>query len=457
MSSDEDFSDSDDELVSGVQTTVQLGLPDEPMPIDSTHARNPTYSRFGGQPVLLTAHQPPTDAATCSNCKNTMELLCELWCPLEGSPLDRVLYFFACSRGTCQRKSGSVRAWRSVRYNVKYAEKLERKRAERAAKATAKAVASKPAETKSNPFRLGSDSSSKSGNQLFGGGFGDEDEDDAAQDTQSDDEGEDDDDDESATASEDDDAAAAAVASLSLFDPAAVSWNSPSPFAPLYVRNVGEYLPAAEPDHSSDARLEEAAYEGEKKPSKAGKGEFDELKWAMEAYEQSLKVDSLFERFLNRTNLEPQQCLRYDFGGAPLPYQADAVYDDLFPLQAAPGTSGVPITKADFAVSSAAPRRTFSADRLPRCSACDAPRVFECQLMPNLINILKSSSAATKQTDEQRKAELERVLSRKGVTDERGTMEWGTCLVFSCSKDCTDGKEPVAIWREEHVIVQWEA
>ena len=54
MSSSDEYSDSDDELETGVQTTVQLGLPDGPMDND-TYLRNPTYSRFGGQPVRDTS------------------------------------------------------------------------------------------------------------------------------------------------------------------------------------------------------------------------------------------------------------------------------------------------------------------------------------------------------------------------------------------------------------------
>jgi len=294
----------------------------------------------------------------------------------------------------------------------------------------------------------------QAGASLFGGGFGDDDGDTfgAAEDTAnaSDEDNESDE----GTASEDEDAAAAAVAALQLEDSATPTWYSSVPYSPFYVRNIGEYLPPAERDTAAeDAILDEA----DSKPSKSGpKGEFNELKWAMEAYEQSMKVDSLFERFVQRTNLEPTQCLRYDFGGAPLPYQADRVYDELFPQPVA-GSGGVPVTRPDFVAGSAAPKRSFTSDRLPRCPSCNALRSFECQLMPNVINVLKAAKGKTTQTDEERKAELERVLVRKGVTDERGTMEWGTCMVFSCSKDCTSGKEPVAVWREEHVLVQWEA
>ena len=53
MPSSDEYTDSEDELESGVQTTVQLGLPDGPMD-NETHLHNPTYSRFGGQPVRAT-------------------------------------------------------------------------------------------------------------------------------------------------------------------------------------------------------------------------------------------------------------------------------------------------------------------------------------------------------------------------------------------------------------------
>ena len=35
-----------------------------------------------------------------------MELLIQIWCPLEESPNDRALFVFACANGSCQRKDG---------------------------------------------------------------------------------------------------------------------------------------------------------------------------------------------------------------------------------------------------------------------------------------------------------------------------------------------------------------
>jgi pre-rRNA-processing protein TSR4 len=78
--------------------------------------------------------------------------------------------------------------------------------------------------------------------------------------------------------------------------------------------------------------------------------------------------------------------------------------------------------------------------------------------MPNLITILHRPSTETKrQTEEERRRELVEVLGKGG---EKNGMEWGTCLVFSCLKDCCAGDEREAdardCWREEIVLVQWE-
>jgi pre-rRNA-processing protein TSR4 len=60
--------------------------------------------------------------------------------------------------------------------------------------------------------------------------------------------------------------------------------------------------------------------------------------------------------------------------------------------------------------------------------------------MPNLINSLKRPDGST--SDSQ--------------------MEWGTCLVFTCEKDCCQESasagsgELKECWREEIVLVQWE-
>jgi pre-rRNA-processing protein TSR4 len=64
-----------------------------------------------------------------------------------------------------------------------------------------------------------------------------------------------------------------------------------------------------------------------------------------------------------------------------------------------------------------------------------------------------------KETDEERRKQIEKSF-RKGEAnkDEKRGMEWGTCLIFSCEKDCCleDGKEAQEVWREEVVYIQWD-
>ena len=131
-------------------------------------------------------------------------------------------------------------------------------------------------------------------------------------------------------------------------------------------------------------------------------------------------------------------CDRYERSGNPLPYQADAVFQRLFPTSQ-PGVA----------------RRGFSPSSVPKCSRCGSDRVFECQLMPNLISILGSASGTGSThppsaiSDEERRKAVEKELK------ERRGLEWGTAMVFSCAADCCpDGKEDFV---EEEVMIQWEA
>ena len=159
---------------------------------------------------------------------------------------------------------------------------------------------------------------------------------------------------------------------------------------------------------------------------------------------------SLFTSLLNINVID-----RYELGGTPLPFASDDVFDKLFPKPPAPA---VPVTKPDFKVTPPA-KRTYNPSSIPSCPHCKSERIFECQLMPNLINVLKSSASShgnnKAQTDEERRAEVMKALRGAGGADRRG-MEWGTCMIFSCEKDCADAGASGTTWREEHVLVQWD-
>jgi len=121
---EDDWSDSDDEAVSGVETSVLLGVPDGFVDVASD-LDDAAVSRIGGHPVrfticttvlnystytlskaLLLSRELPLSSSHCKVCSNPTELLVQLWCPFEDSPMDRALYIWGCSRTGCQGKEG---------------------------------------------------------------------------------------------------------------------------------------------------------------------------------------------------------------------------------------------------------------------------------------------------------------------------------------------------------------
>ena len=115
-------------------------------------------------------------------------------------------------------------------------------------------------------------------------------------------------------------------------------------------------------------------------------------------------MDAAFQKFADRMSQNPEQVIRYEFGGQPLLYSKD-------------DATAKAVEKG-----------------LPRCGGCGAGRAFELQLTPQAI------------------AELE--------AEEMGLegMDWGTVIVGVCERDCqvagvADGEVG---YHEEWVGVQWE-
>jgi pre-rRNA-processing protein TSR4 len=140
-------------------------------------------------------------------------------------------------------------------------------------------------------------------------------------------------------------------------------------------------------------------------------------------------MDKVFQAFADRLAHNPEQVLRYEFGGVPLLYSGDD----------AVGRRLLASTRA--ALAAAAPAGTgakgtpaAAALALPRCENCGAARVFEAQLTPQAIAALEEGE--------------------EGVEG----MEWGTVMLGVCGADCEPrGLEPGrAGYLEEWVGVQWE-
>jgi pre-rRNA-processing protein TSR4 len=152
--------------------------------------------------------------------------------------------------------------------------------------------------------------------------------------------------------------------------------------------------------------------------------------WQGETYEKQhlpRGVDKQFKKFTERVEFSPSQCVRYEFNGQPLFYSA--LRPDQQKLIASP------------------------------CKHCHGPRVFEFQLMPNILSILPTTEYASKDQPAQ-KSSIEgkaKHIDAKTVLDSWNVgMEFGTILVFVCQKDCHQGSIEDVSYIEEAVVVQYE-
>ncbi|KAI9464561.1 programmed cell death protein 2 [Lactarius psammicola] len=449
-SEQQDWSDSDEDDLSKVETSVLLGIPDGAIESPSD-LKDAAVSRIGGLPALLSPRALP-DSSHCRHCENPMELLVQLWAPLQDSPYDRAVYVWGCANSGCQRMPGSVRAWRGLRYNEDYAFKLERKFARKRLHGAAQSELDAHTTYQTvNPFAMSGDINNKSnfgiGSDVFDsvaqpgppGAI-------TSQVSGSEEENADSDGETASTSSSK--SLVVALASATLTDS---SWTSSPLYAPQYLSTISEYIPCPKkiPDqHTAGAVADVRADQQESHT------------WSSEKYENSMRTDHVFDRFNERATHEPQQCVRYDLGGTPMPFADDDLYKQLFPLS--PGISGLAtVTKSVFNARHPSPRRGYDVASIPSCSHCGSRRVFEC---PNYAKFDKHTSAqdpaliviVAATTDEERKEVVRKLL--KGEAHGRG-MEWGTILVFSCEKDCCLGpgnKDKQDVWSEELVLVQWD-
>ncbi|KAF8899632.1 programmed cell death protein 2 [Gymnopilus junonius] len=448
---DQDWSDSDEDDLSQLETSVLLGVPDGHVDVQSD-ACDAAVSRIGGLPAILPSREPPFSSSYCKSCNQPMELLVQMWCPFQDSPMDRALYVWGCARTGCQGKDGSVRAWRGLRHNEKYAEKLAKKRQRQLERERAKAKAEEEriraeAQRKAagNPFSMSSGGNSTHifglGTQIFGATSAEEP---SAEVEAEKDEDNDQESDMESEASEE--SLLTAIASTTISES---PWRSAPSYPSLYLSTVSEYLPPPPKSRLPQGVKVEELGEDDKKEK--------DISWAKETYEDSLEVDHVFERFTKRVSYEAEQCIRYELKGTPIPFASDKLFDLLWP---APNQDPLPVTKADFKVVQPQ-RRTYSTSAVSKCPICNSPRVFECQLMPNLINVLRPSwepeDKNKKLTDEERRQAVQKALKNEDKNAKTG-MDWGTAMIFSCEKDCCleDGKEIKECWREEVAFIQWD-
>ncbi|KAJ5095607.1 hypothetical protein NUU61_004963 [Penicillium alfredii] len=403
--------DSDSSIEDGdfTETGVLLGYAAEEVIED-------TISHLGGWPKWLDdASPPPGDFANCKVCNSPMLLLLELHGDLpEHFPADeRRLYLFGCPRKPCNRKPGSVRAYRATRkVNVESAPKQD-------LGASLFGATSLTSNVSSNPNPFSSSSTSSTANNPFATPAP------ATPSTQQ----------PSTTTS-------ANALAETFADKVRVSSPPSSAQPPTNTRGT---KPAPESVDSAPtpwpAQSEfptpyqhfylDAEYETLSRPStptvpenvqmepmdESGSGA--ELKDTFES-----ELDKAFMKFSTRLAHNPEQVLRYEFRGAPLLYSHTDVVGKRLHVDHAAGGAHVTITA--------------SAGSIPRCEYCGSERVFEMQLAPHAISVLEDG--------------------REGVglgKDDAG-MEWGTIILGVCARDCAPQELGQTGWREEWAGVQWE-
>ncbi|WVW85081.1 hypothetical protein I302_107117 [Kwoniella bestiolae CBS 10118] len=419
-------------------TNVLLALPDGTIPPDHADLRSHTVSLIGGYPTfppLLNTSQIPKEVK-CKICNKPIPLLAQVYCPLENGENDRTLYVFACSRAGCQKKDGSIRAFRASIRNDEYVKDVEEKR--KAAEAEAEKARE---EARKNPFTLSSNAQ-PNGSALFGSAqplFG------AAPSNPF-----------AAPSSDPTPKTSTDSATEDLSKLYISSSSSSTTLAPpipayqpaQYLTTIDEYLPPPE----------EVEYESSDDEDNAD----EELKGVMldDNLERLLnqKVDEVFQAFVRRLEGSDgglKQVLRYDFGGIPLPYSSvSPITRKLFPGCEKPLTKNQELDMNGL----------YKLDEkvIKRCERCGGQRTFELQLTPYLLSILKPHTISTtgevstkeqskgKMTEEERKKELNELakkINEGGAVDDE--MEWGNIMVFGCEGDCVG-------LNEEVVAVEWE-
>ncbi|KAF2459524.1 programmed cell death protein 2 [Lineolata rhizophorae] len=449
------------------ETNVLLGYA-------SKEPTDDNVSHLGGFPTWLDPSTPPPGAlAKCKTCNGLLTLLLQLNgdMPDRFPAHERRLYVFSCRRKACRRKAGSVRALRGVRVSesasvaVGDAEKpaatgLDGDKAEQkewvspqerlslggklfGSGSSVSEPASPAASARPNPFSAAAASQApanpfsrpappplspfSTASSL------------AAKPPQKPDEPS-----PSATASTTLPESFASKVRLSSPESTATtttttsSSSSPQPAAPPEPWPPESAFPKPYPLYHLDAEYEtlDAAKpaplpaharmeldDGGSGGGSSGGGKDD----SKDAFESSL--DRAFQRFADRLAQNPEQVLRYEFGGAPLLYSRDdAVGRALAPAEPGSAAAGAPRIAT---VSAAA---GGPAGGMPRCANCGAARVFEAQLTPHAI------------------AELE--------AEELGLegMDWGTVILAVCERDCEPAhvREGQVGYVEEWAGVQWE-
>lgn len=366
---------------------------------------------------------PPGSLAECRACGQNMSLLLQLNADLPDRFPNhtRWLYIFGCLRAACNRKDGSIRAYRAVK-RTKDVTPLKTNKEEKTNSPTddrkpglglgAQLFASSPTPAEAseaspaNTFATSTSNSSLTNNSQSASPFATNLSTTFA---------------EKARISSPPPSASTATPATTTSkkpDGPTAPWPEasefPEPYPRYYLDADYEALSGPEElDINSKIDIDQMETE-DNTPSSSKKNNAANSK---EHFESTL--DEAFFRFSTRLDQNPEQVLRYEFAGRPLLYSNDDPVGKL--LQ--PQTSTKP-----------------AASKIPYCPQCKSERAFELQLVPHAISALEEDSDIP-------------------LDDTKGNvlgMEWGTIIVCVCAMDCAPVSVGQVDYREEWVGVQWE-
>ena len=398
---DEDDDDDDETAeaeLSDVETAVDLGFVSPPSHLlRLTRAYFP--SKVGGRPAWLNPqHIPTASQLTCAHCGDVMDFLLQLSAPIRAveSTFHRTLFLFVCHRQSCLARHSysqpAVLCYRSQlpRRNAYYSyeppPKLQR---------TGNTKAETPAESECGGNALcavcgmkGASVCSACKNVWYCGKrcqkrdwkHGHK-----------------------QTCSQ---LSTATVASPP------ISTDRSSLLFPSHELEIEtEYIPASS---TSDYSKENELLTHYTTKESNGGDEDDELDDTdgLSSLGPLHKRDRHFTRFRRRIAYNPDQVLRYERGGTELWVSEEG------------------------AVSGGGREGSL-------CERCGGKRVFECQVLPQLLYYLDTEESGVRRTDEDDKAVAMRAL-KEGL-------DWGSLFVYTCERNCGVGE---AEYMREWVHVQ---
>ncbi|KAI8340254.1 programmed cell death protein 2 [Chlamydoabsidia padenii] len=372
-------------------SSTLLGVPDGTISTDDD--TDPYLTKLGGLPVWLNDKTPPSDYCKCHVCGGWLYLLCQSYIPLPDSVYHRVIYILACNRRSCMRKEGSFSVIRSHMVDEEYLRAQQQKEEQKKKREEQKKAS--PGFGTPQGFQLGDLwGGSKSFGSSTTSGFG-------------------------MTAKPATETLAERLGKLQIdkkeehkpklsTEPPVTTSDLPS-FPAEYL-----YITPENTENTKELEFDMSRYQEYLDLESVDDNDTDGT-WANEQYEKDQLprgVDKQFKKFMDRVACEPSQCIRYEWDGLPLFYQY------------AEGNQG------------------------GSCDACGGPRVYEMQLMPNVLSILPTAEYA---------AATDTPLSTTKTLEGMNVgMEFGTVLVYVCKNDCHPGDTHDTTFVKESAVVQYE-